>query len=352
MGRRVRARLRRSGALDGARGGDRPYRGAGSEARRVAGAAEVHGAGPASSGRAPRPRATPSGSPRTALVTGATAGLGYHIAVELARAGYRVVVTGRNEARGESVADEIGRSAGTCRVHFVAADASTVGMNQALARLVCAEFGRLDVLINNVDGGPNARRSETEDGYEATLAVGFVAGVALTSALLPLLRASAPARVVNIVSGASSLWDGDPFDDIQSADRYVAREVYARAKLLMLLWTIAFSREQEGTGVLVNAIDPWSAGKPASSTLATATLPRRLLAWPTLRGLRRRARPERAARAAVRLAAAAAVDGVNGMYFEGLVAHDPPARLRNPVLVQRVCELGNSLVAGAPTALA
>jgi retinol dehydrogenase 12 len=132
-------------------------------------------------------------SDRTVLITGATSGIGYETALVLASQGARVLITGRNPSRGEEAIAAIRRQVGHQHVEFLAADHSTVGANQELAREARASLASLDVLINNV-GSVFSDREETADGYEATLALCFVGPVALTQELLPVLRASGAAR--------------------------------------------------------------------------------------------------------------------------------------------------------------
>jgi NAD(P)-dependent dehydrogenase (short-subunit alcohol dehydrogenase family) len=125
-------------------------------------------------------------------------------------------------------------------VEFIQADHSTVGGNELLAEQLREAVTALDVLVNNV-GGLYATRWETADGYEATLAMDVVGPFALTRALLPLVEARAPARCVNVVSAAFQMWKQDPFEDVQSRERYVSGDVYAHAKLLKVLLSLALA---------------------------------------------------------------------------------------------------------------
>ncbi|MGH2351818.1 MAG: SDR family NAD(P)-dependent oxidoreductase, partial [Chloroflexota bacterium] len=228
---------------------------------------------------------------RTALVTGATSGIGFHTAGGLARLGATVYVTGRDSRRGRTAEQQLRAAAGQGRVHFLQADAATVGGNQGLARRVLAESDRLHVLVNNVGGTFNDRR-ETADGYEATLATILVGPFALTRALLPLLRASAPARIVNVASMSHRLWKGDPFADLQSRQGYRTWRAYARAKLLNVLWTLALARRLEGSGVVANSADPGGAWTSMTQGLDPRGMPGRMrLVWPVLRQLQRRGSP-------------------------------------------------------------
>jgi NAD(P)-dependent dehydrogenase (short-subunit alcohol dehydrogenase family) len=159
---------------------------------------------------------------RTVLVTGGTGGIGYQTARVLARQGARVLITGLEAGPGEEAATAIRRESGQELVSFLQADHATVGGNRQLADQVRGAVTGLDVLVNNV-GGLYQTRWETADRYEATLAMNFVGPFALTSELLPLLQANAPARCVNVVSAGFKMWKTDPFQDVHSTQQYILK---------------------------------------------------------------------------------------------------------------------------------
>jgi short chain dehydrogenase len=140
--------------------------------------------------------------PATALVTGATSGIGWHTAARLAAAGHSVLVTGRDHQRGQAAVAELRRRSGRDEVHFLRADHATVSGNLELAAAVSARVERLDLLVNNV-GGIYADRWESADGYEGTLAMDFVGPFALTRCLLPLLRDTGGRRRAGSLQRAS-----------------------------------------------------------------------------------------------------------------------------------------------------
>lgn len=287
---------------------------------------------------------------RTVLITEATSGIGFFTAQALMSMGARVIVTGRDEERGHEAVGELRRRAGYKQAHFFAVDHSTVGGNQDLATRVSKEFERIHVLVNNVGGLYNDRR-ESNDGYEATLAMDLVGPFALTEALLPALRSSAPARIVNVASAAHAMWKGDPFVDLQFEESYRGFEAYARSKLLKMLWTFALARRLEGSGVVANALNPGMAWTTGTEGIARRSMPAlQRLFWPVFRRMQRRGSAEKAAHASVVLASSPETASVTGTYFES------NAKPKQPFAVdagyqERAWDLAAALTAQAPTAL-
>lgn len=289
---------------------------------------------------------------RVALITGGTSGIGFYAARALAHLGAVVYITGRDPNRGRNAQVEIRKAAAHSRVHFIRADASTVVGNRVLSRYIIEETDHLHILINNV-GGLYNDRWETDDGYEATLAMNFVGPFALTEVLLPILRQSTPARIVNVTSAGFTMWKGDLFADIQSCETYNGSDAYNRSKYLNLLWTLALARRLEGNGIVVNALHPGVAW----TTMTQRNEPRILPAgmrkfWPIFRLIQRTSSPEKAARTSVFLASAPEAAQINGQYFESSTR---PKALRAEVIDQakqeRAWELGASLIRNAVTAI-
>jgi NAD(P)-dependent dehydrogenase (short-subunit alcohol dehydrogenase family) len=195
--------------------------------------------------------------------------------------------------RGRNAQSEIRKVAGHGGVHFLCADASTVGGNRELARRIVADTDRLHVLVNNV-GGLYNDLCETDDGYEATLAMNFVGPFALTEALLPILNRSAPGRVVNVTSAGFTMWKGDLFADVQSCQAFSGVEAYNRSKYLNLLWTLALARRLQGSGVMVNALHPGTAWTSMTQGSHIRSLPAGMRPfWPVLRLIQRSGSPEK-----------------------------------------------------------
>ncbi len=250
-----------------------------------------------------------TGAGRVAVVTGATSGIGREIARRLATDGYTVVVVGRGDARAAAAASEIARESANARVEFVSVDdlARPVRV-RALAAELLARYPSIHVLVNNA-GGFFRRRELTPDGLERTFALNVLAPYLLTTLLADRLRASAPARVVNIASAAHRRQRVD-FEDLQGARSYAGYRAYGRSKLELILLTREFARRFAGTGVTVNAVHPGyvASGFGLNNGGGTA-LTMRVLARLFARSI------PRGAETPVYVAEDAALVGVTGEYF-------------------------------------
>ena len=173
-------------------------------------------------------------------------------AAGLAGLGARVGIVGRDAARTEAAAEQLRGEGG--QVDVFVADVSAQREVRRLADEVLAAYPRLDVLVNNV-GGYWATRHTTVDGLEHTFAVNHLAPFLLTNLLLDRLRASAPARVVTVSSGAQAMGSID-FDDLQGERDYSGQRAYNQSKLANVMFTYELARRLQGSGVTANALHP------------------------------------------------------------------------------------------------
>lgn len=251
---------------------------------------------------------TPSPSERTILITGATNGIGKAAAQAIAAQGNRVAIVGRNAAKTEAAAAELRQTSGNPAVDFLLADLSSMAEVRRLAAEFTARYERVDVLINNA-GAFYMRREVNDDGLEKTFALNHLSYFLLTNLLLDTLKASAPARVVNVASGAESGARVD-WDDLQLAKKYRSFNAYALSKRFNLYFTYELARRLAGTGVTVNAMHP---GSVATGIWANPFGRFSGLAKPLTRLMMRS--PEQGADTVVYLATSAEVNGVTGKYF-------------------------------------
>jgi len=238
---------------------------------------------------------------KTALITGSTDGVGRLVARRLGEAGARVLVQGRNRERGERVVAEIEEAGGAAG--FLAADLSSLAEVRQLAEAVRQGTGRLEILVNNAGigtGGAGAPRRTSADGHELRFAVNYVAGFLLTQLLLPLLRSSAPARIVNVASAGQQAID---FADLMLTHGYSGTRAYCQSKLAQIMLTIDLAEELRGSGVTVNALHP--------ATYMDTIMVRAA-------GVTPRSSVEEGALAILNLATSPALEGQSGLYFNGL----------------------------------
>src|SRR5215203_5254858 len=233
----------------------------------------------------------------TILVTGTTDGLGKRVASALARRGATVLVHGRSPERLEATLEELRSQTGSHKVDSYLADLSSLAAVRDLAERILSEYDRLDVLVNNA-GIIVQERKESEDGYELTFAVNYLSHFLLTSLLLPLLKDSAPARVVNVASAGQSPID---FSNLMLKRGYDAMRAYSMSKLAQIMFTFELAERLSGTGVSVNALHPASLmdTKMVQDTFGYTM-----------------STVEEGADATVHLAASPELEGVTGRYFD------------------------------------
>jgi NAD(P)-dependent dehydrogenase (short-subunit alcohol dehydrogenase family) len=238
---------------------------------------------------------------KIALITGSTDGVGRLVARRLGEAGMEILVHGRDAARGAAVVSEIKASGG--KAQFFAADLSSLDEVRGLADAVSHHAPRLELLINNAgigSGGPGAGRLVNAAGCEMRFAVNYLAGFLLTWLLLPRLKASAPARIVNVASAGQQAID---FADVMLSRGYSGGRAYMQSKLAQILFTVDLADALKGAGVTVNSLHP------ASYMATTMVREAGVSPWSTV---------EEGAAAILNLAISPDLAGRSGLYFDGL----------------------------------
>ncbi len=195
--------------------------------------------------------ARPAGGQRVALVTGSTDGLGREVAMRLAAQGLHVVVHGRNAERGAEVVQAITK-AGRGSARFYRADFASLADVRRLAADLRRDYTRLDLLVNNA-GVITPTRQVSVDGHEMQFAVNYLAGYALSYALLPLLERGERPRIVNVSSIAASPLD---FTDVMLERGYSSNRAYGQSKLAQVMFTIDLAQELKAKGIVVQALHP------------------------------------------------------------------------------------------------
>jgi NAD(P)-dependent dehydrogenase (short-subunit alcohol dehydrogenase family) len=268
----------------------------------------------------------------TALVTGATDGLGRSVATELAERGARVLVHGRNPERGAETVAEIRQRTGNDRVELHLADFSSLAEVRDLAEAVAEAAPELGLLINNAGIGtglPEGReRQQSRDGHELRFAVNYLAGFALTERLLPTLRGNAPARIVFVSSLGQQPID---FDDPMLTNGYSGVRAYCQSKLAQVMEAIDVAESLPASELTANSLHP-ATYMPTKIVLAERGASHDSL--------------ELGTEATVRLALDPELDGVSGRFYDRLEegAADPQAY--DPEARARLRELSEELTAG------
>jgi NAD(P)-dependent dehydrogenase (short-subunit alcohol dehydrogenase family) len=188
----------------------------------------------------------PSQRGRSAVVTGATGGLGYETALALAKAGAEVILTGRDDRKGLSAIEKIGREAPGAKISYERLDlANLVSIADFSQRMHSRQS--LDLLINNAGVMALPRRQTTADGFEMQFGTNYLGHFVLTARLMPLLRRTSGPRVVNVSSLAHRAAFID-FDDLQGTRVYSPWKAYGQSKLAMLMFALELQRRSDATG--------------------------------------------------------------------------------------------------------
>lgn len=276
---------------------------------------------------------------RTVLITGANSGIGLETARGLARLGARVVLAVRDVAKGEAAAEDIRRDVPGARLEIARLDLADLDDVRRFARAFDASHARLDVLVNNA-GFHTARLMHTRQGFESTFGVNHLGPMLLTNELLPLLKRSAPSRVVTVASeahrGARVEWD-----DLQLTRSWSGFRAYANSKLFNIWFARELARRLEGSGATSNALHPgsvrtrWARG-PESGIFRFGVA----LAAPFLLS------PQQGARTSIHLASAPELEGHSGGYYVRRKLAQPTALARDDAQAKRLWEESERLIAG------
>ena len=245
---------------------------------------------------------------KVCIVTGSNSGIGKETAKALARKGATVVMAVRSRERGEIARAEIVEASGNEDVSVMVCDVSSKESIATFVEEYEARYDRLDVLINNA-GAVFGRREDSVDGFESTLAVNYLGPFRLTLELLPLLRRSAPSRVVNVSSGMHKTGKMD-LDDLQGKGRFKGMEAYANTKLMVTTWTYELARRLEGTGVTANVVEP---GFVATNLGRNSGSLFNAISFKLVRFIQ--TTPEKGAETSVYVASAEELEGVTGKSF-------------------------------------
>jgi NAD(P)-dependent dehydrogenase (short-subunit alcohol dehydrogenase family) len=242
------------------------------------------------------------------MVTGANSGIGKATALELAQMGATVVMVCRDRTRGEEARSEITTKSRNNAVDLLLADLSSQQSIRQLVEHFQHHYTQLHVLINNAGLAAFTGRRETVDGLEMTFAVNYLAPFLLTNLLLDMLKASAPARIVNVSSNSHEA-GYIKLDDLQ-AEHHRSMRAYEQSKLAVVLFTYELARRLQGTEVTANCLHPgFVATNFAQRDVRSAVrlLVKLIGSFGTS--------PQEGAKTSIYLASSPEVEGVTGKYF-------------------------------------
>ncbi|GCE31362.1 retinol dehydrogenase [Dictyobacter alpinus] len=271
-------------------------------------------------------------------MTGATSGVGKATALGLAQQGATVVIVARNQAKGEAACQEIRAASGNTSINLLLADLSSQASIQQLATTFLDQYEQLHVFINNA-GVFLTKRHLTVDHLEMTFAVNHLAPFLLTQLLLERLKASTPARIVNVCSGAHYTVQMN-LQDLQLERGYNVWRAYAQSKLAMLLCSYKLARQLEGSGVTLNCLNPgfvftnmgMTNVGPRMQTVAKAVLSRLGSSL------------EKGALTSLYLAMSPEVEQVTGKYYDQLILKQSSKASYDLALQEQVWEASRQMV--------
>jgi NAD(P)-dependent dehydrogenase (short-subunit alcohol dehydrogenase family) len=282
---------------------------------------------------------SPSATGRTALVTGATSGIGRALAESLAVAGMTVGIVARDRERGERMRASIAAETGNDRIELFVGDLSDQVSVRRLASAVAQAHPTLDVLVHSA-AVYTSRWSSTADGLETMFATNVLGPFLLTNLVLDALRAAGSARVLVLSAPSTVKLD---FDDLHGERRFRSLTAFGATKAADLLFTFELARRLEGTGVTVNAVHP---GLVRTNLMRQAPAP---LRWATRLVS---TTPARAAAAIAPLALAPEFASRTGRFFRAGREIEPPPYTVDPEMGRRLWEACTSLTQhneGAPS---
>jgi len=270
------------------------------------------------------------------LITGGTNGIGKSTAQELAQMGATVVIVGRNAPKTTQLVEEIRAASGNKNVDSLLADLSSQQEVRRLANEFKSKYSHLHVLLNNA-GGFFMRRQLSVEGIEMTFALNHLAYFLLTNLLLDTIKASAPARIINVSSGAHTSGKIE-FDNLQGERDYSSR-AYDNSKLANILFTMELARRLEGTRVTVNALHPGFVATGFAKNngrviAALVSIFAPLVARP----------PAKGAETSIYLASSPSVEGITGKYFYDSLVTPAAAQATDMVIARKLWDVSAEMV--------
>jgi len=271
------------------------------------------------------------------MVTGANSGIGKVTARELAKTNAQIIMVCRDKERGSAAQQELIKASGNERIDLLIADLASHASIRAMVKEFQKKYDRLHVLVNNA-GCMFPTRRETAEGIEETFALNHLGYFRLTNLLLPMLKKSAPARIVNVASEATRFAHFD-IDDLQSKKRFRSFEAYGRSKLANILFTRELAKRLDGTKVTVNCLHPGfvrtSFGTQQKKSVLSAIF--------KFMSLFMAVSADKGAETSIYLAASPDVENITGKYFSSKKIIEPAVDALDDKLALRLWEESEKL---------
>ncbi len=190
---------------------------------------------------------------KTVLITGATSGLGKEAAFKIAEKGYNIILTGRDNAKGQKVLEELKVKSPNNIYQYYSIDFSSISAIKEGAELIKKEVNHIDVLLNNV-GGVFSKFELTKDGFEKTIGVNHLGYFVFTLSILPILNKTS-GRIVNVASDQHKYTSID-IDSFTKNKSYSILNAYRQSKLANVMFTYSLADKLSHTGITVNCLEP------------------------------------------------------------------------------------------------
>lgn len=260
------------------------------------------------------------------IVTGANTGIGKVTAKELARAGARVILACRSEAKTQPVLDEIRREVANAKVEFIHLDLGDLTSVRQCAEALLARGEPIHGLINNA--GLAGKRGVTKDGFELTWGTNHLGHYLFTRLLLDRIKQAGQARIVNVSSKSHYAAKGIDWAAMREPTQSpTGLREYEVSKLANVLFTKELARRLEGTGVTTYAVHP---GVVATDVWRQVPAPVRFLIKLFMIS------PEKGAEASLRCATDPALTSVTGRYYDVGGKEREPNPVANDVELQKL----------------
>jgi NAD(P)-dependent dehydrogenase (short-subunit alcohol dehydrogenase family) len=278
---------------------------------------------------------------KTAIITGANAGIGKATAIDMAQRGARVIMACRDLKRGEAALKDVVEETGSKEVVLKQLDLASLKSVRKFAEDINKNEPELHVLINNAGLAYPPKQSKTEDGFELTMGVNYLGHFLLTNLLLDLLKKTAPSRIVVVASSVHhQLTKEFKFDNIHSEKFYDHWDTYGQSKLACILFTRELAKRLEGKGVTINALHPG-----VITTELVVNFMNRIGMFFIMVGMRFLSKtPEQGAQTTIHLAVSKEVKDVSGLYFSDCALKEPSKYAQDDGVAKKLWEVSSNLV--------